>query len=143
MWGGGGRGRREKLVNKEPSQRRGKKKSMTSGQQTRKLNVSDGREGAMTEGFMRQVQRCGGGQGFQYFPSDSASTTNQTQMRNTNTHAGAFKDFRCVYALRSHTGGLKAALWFTMPTVERGRLSPSRGSSSRGCRSPTYGGMWA
>lgn len=78
---------------------------------------------------MRQVLRRGGGVGggVPYFPSDSASTTNQTQMRNTNTLTGAFKGFRCVKALRSHTGGRQAALWFTIPTVER--FLHSRGSS--------------
>lgn len=44
---------------------------------------------------MRQVLKCVGvcarvcEGGIQYFPSDSASTTNQTQMRNTNTHTVA------------------------------------------------------
>lgn len=36
---------------------------------------------------MRQVARCGGS--IRYFPSDSAPTANQTQMRNTNTCAVA------------------------------------------------------
>lgn len=45
---------------------------------------------------MRQVERRGGWRGFQYFPSDSASTTNQTQTRNTNTHAVAHRLKRAI-----------------------------------------------
>lgn len=57
-------------------------------QHRRRLNVTNGsakREGEWQgdTGFMRQVLRCGGS--IQYFPSDSAPTANQTQMRNTNT----------------------------------------------------------
>lgn len=68
---------------------------MTSGQQ----NVTDGRAkrgGGLTEGrgiYETSAEalgggRCGGGE-FQYFPSDSTSTTNQSQMRNTNSHTAA------------------------------------------------------
>lgn len=73
------------------------KKLMMSGQQTKKLNVTDGRakrEGGMTEGRgIYETSAEGGGVvvGFQYFPSDSASTTNQTQTRNTNTHTVAHR----------------------------------------------------
>lgn len=67
---------------------------MTSGQQ----NVTDGRAkrgGGLTEGrgiYETSAEALGGemwGGEFQYFPSDSTSTTNQSQMRNTNSHTAA------------------------------------------------------
>lgn len=95
-------------------------------------------------GFMRQVLRRGGacGGGFQYFPSDSASTTNQTQTRNTNTHTvgrrlncaipGLLKAFAPSTAPRPQLTHRRAkgAPWFTKPTVERrggGGFVPQQG----------------
>lgn len=80
------RGRVRELWNKRKKKK--KETLLMRAQHRRRLNVTNGsakREGEWQgdTGFMRQVLRCGGS--IQYFPSDSAPTANQTQMRNTNT----------------------------------------------------------
>lgn len=80
--------RLERKSKRAVKQRKKRETLLMRAQHRRRLNVTNGsakREGEWQgdTGFMRQVLRCGGS--IQYFPSDSAPTANQTQMRNTNT----------------------------------------------------------
>lgn len=90
---------------------------MMSGQHRRRLNVTDGRakndmRGGGDTGFMRQVLRCGGS--IRYFPSDSAPTANQTQMRNTNTCTVAQNLYSVILALLQIPLFFLLLLWYRL-----------------------------